>query len=141
RLQHAAAFLSSPDRSRARAVPWDPRTICARRGLPPLAVLASRVAAKQLSIGLSGTFGLQLFRCPTEAPLALLVRCNRGPERSRVEIRPQQISEIEFGVCKLPEQEIGNALLSAGANEQVRLRRVRHRKVRLQRLWSESLRC
>src|SRR5437762_3452236 len=92
------------------------------------------------SLGLSGTFGLQLFRCPTEAPLALLVRCNRGPERSRVEIRPKQIGEIELGVYELPKQEVGDALLPAGTNEQIRLRSVCHREVRLQRLGSEPTR-
>ena len=58
----------------------------------------------------------------------------RGVEGGGVEVRPQQVGEVQLGVRELPEQEVGDALLAAGADEQVRLRRVRHREERLERL-------
>src|SRR5678815_2035373 len=68
------------------------------------------------------------------APVATLthrIRLDRHAKRRRVEVRPEQVGEIELGVRELPEQEIGNPLLAAGADEQVRLGRVGHRKIRL----------
>jgi len=47
-----------------------------------------------------------------------------------VEIGPQHVGEIEFGVGELPEQEVADPLLTAGADEEVGLGRVGHHQVR-----------
>src|SRR4029434_1193308 len=83
----------------------------------------------------------ELFARAAETTLALLVRRDRGIERGAVEIGPEQIGEIKLGVRKLPEQKVGNSLLAAGADEQVGLRRVRHRQVRFQRFGLASRPC
>src|SRR5690606_3285122 len=44
----------------------------------------------------------------------------------RAEIRPVGGRKIKLGVGELPDKEIGNALLTAGANEQIGLGRVGH---------------
>ena len=68
----------------------------------------------------------------------------RGTTRSRrrsaagVEIRPEQVGEIELGVGELPQQEVRNPLLAAGADEEVGLRRVGHREERLDRLGTQA---
>ena len=46
---------------------------------------------------------------------------DRIVERARVEVGPQQVGEIQLGVGELPEQEVADPLLAAGADEQVRL--------------------
>src|SRR3990170_4943457 len=67
-----------------------------------------------------------------EAPLAGPVGSECRFERGGVEIRPQGLGEMQFGIGELPEQKVAHALLAAGTDEQVRLRRVAHRKVRRQ---------
>ena len=85
-------------------------------------------------------------RCPQSAARALATRHQRGlrrraaarwcgrsgaraadrrrspVERGGIEIGPQRVGEIELGVGELPQQEIADALLAAGADEEVRLR-------------------
>ena len=56
-------------------------------------------------------------------------RGDRRVERRGVEVGPQRIGEIELGVGELPEQEIADALLAAGADEEIGLGRVAHRQV------------
>ena len=57
----------------------------------------------------------------------------RASSAARVEVGPQRVGEVELGVGELPQQEIADALLAAGADEEVRLRRVAHREIRRQR--------
>src|SRR5216683_482096 len=71
-------------------------------------------------------------------PLAALIRRDGLVQRRCVEVRPEQIGEIELRVRDLPKQEVGNALLAAGAYEKVGLRRVGHREERLERLRFEA---
>src|SRR5712692_3021855 len=59
-----------------------------------------------------------------EAALALAIPRDRRIELPGVEIRPQRRGEVQLGVSKLPEQEIADALLATGANEQIRFGRV-----------------
>src|SRR5438270_54340 len=80
----------------------------------------------------------ELFAGPPVAALAALVRENRLVQRCCVEIRPEQIGEVELGVGELPEKKVRDALLAAGTDEEIRLRRICHRQVRLQRLGLES---
>src|SRR5690349_11431392 len=81
----------------------------------------------------SGHFGpfrlLDLLAGAPEAPLALAIGLDRQVQRGGVEVRPQRFGEVQLAVGELPEQEVADALLAAGADEQVGLRRVRHREV------------
>src|SRR5205814_10375488 len=92
---------------------------------------------------LSGDLGplrlLDLVAGAPEAPLARAVGDDRRVERSRVEVGPQRVGEIELAVRELPEQEVADALLAAGADEQIGLRRVAHRQIRRERLLADLL--
>src|SRR5688572_18570152 len=72
---------------------------------------------------------LELLARAAEAPLALAVRPDRLVERRSVEIRPQRLGEIELGISELPEEEVRDALLAPGADEQIGLGRIAHREV------------
>ena len=45
-----------------------------------------------------------------------------------IELRPEQIGEVELGVGGLPEDEVAEALLPPGADEEVRVRLIREGK-------------
>jgi hypothetical protein len=57
------------------------------------------------------------------------VRRDRIGQRRAVEVRPVFVGEVELGVRELPQQEIADALLAAGADEEIGLRRIGHRQV------------
>ena len=59
-------------------------------------------------------------------PLAMV---DRLIQRVGIEIGPERIGEIQLGIGELPHQEVADALLTAGTDEQIRFRRVRHRKM------------
>src|SRR3990172_3622791 len=61
----------------------------------------------------------------TEPPLPLLELNDRGEEVIASEVGPQDIREVELGVRRLPEQEIGKPLLTAGPDDQVGIREIR----------------
>ena len=67
----------------------------------------------------------------------MLIRRNRQIQGRGVEVGPERIGEIEFAVSKLPQEKVADALLSAGANEQVRFGCVRHGEATGQLLFSE----
>ena len=52
---------------------------------------------------------------------------DRFVQRRGIKVRPQCIGEIKLSIGQLPQQEIADALLAAGADEQVRLGRTRRR--------------
>src|SRR5581483_11882004 len=81
----------------------------------------------------------QLLAGPAEAALALAVPGDRPVELARVEIGPQRRREVELGVGELPEHEVADALLAAGADEQVGLGRVAEREVRRELLLGVAL--
>src|SRR2546423_7574560 len=82
----------------------------------------------------------ELLAGPSEAALALAIPGNRRVELLGVEIGPQRRGEIQFGIRKLPKQEITDALLASGANEQIRFWRVVERQMRSELLLGISLR-
>src|SRR6185312_16415708 len=45
----------------------------------------------------------------------------RGVELGDVELRPQLVGEVELAVREIPQQKVADALLAAGANEEVRV--------------------
>src|SRR5207244_2852954 len=73
---------------------------------------------------------LDLVARAAEAALAGAVRHDRGIERRGVEVRPERVGEAQLRVRELPEEEVADALLAAGADEQIGLGRVAHRQVR-----------
>src|SRR5438094_56489 len=74
-----------------------------------------------------------------EAALAVAIPSDRRVELLGVEIRPQRRGEIQLGIRKLPKQEITDALLASGANEQIRFWRVVERQMRSELLLGISL--
>ena len=76
---------------------------------------------------------MQLLAGAAEAPLAAAVRSDRLVERRGVEVGPQRLGEVELAIGELPQQEVADALLAAGADEQIRLRGVIDREVGRQR--------
>src|SRR5260370_16028126 len=53
------------------------------------------------------------------APFALLVVCQRGIEFRTPEIGPKRLGDVNFRVGDLPQQEIADAHLAAGADDQI----------------------
>src|SRR5258707_8402912 len=82
---------------------------------------------------------LELLAGAPEAALPLAIPGDRRVELLGVEVRPQRRGEIQFGIRKLPKQEIADALLAAGANEQIGFWRVVEREVRSELLLGEPL--
>jgi hypothetical protein len=72
---------------------------------------------------------VQLVAGAAEAALAHGVRRERGTQRRLVEIRPQDLGEIQLGVSQVPQAEVAHALLAPGADEQVGLGRIGQRQV------------
>src|SRR5687768_17551780 len=95
--------------------------------------IASSTAAVPARLRNSGNVGalrlLELLAGATEAPLAAAVGCDRRIQRRAVEIGPERVGEVQLGVRELPQQEVADALLAPGADEEVGLRRVAHGKV------------
>ena len=57
----------------------------------------------------------------TKAALAALI-VEQGIEQGRlIEIGPQHIGDVDFGVGELPQQEIADAPLATGADQQIRI--------------------
>src|SRR5436189_5964966 len=113
-----------------------------------VAAVRVRTASKRLAAAADRRERLQsrilrffdlLARAP-EAPLARAVPNECFLESCRVEVGPQAFGEKELGVGKLPQQEVADSLLAAWADEQVRLRRVGHRKIRGQMLFGDAAR-
>jgi hypothetical protein len=47
---------------------------------------------------------------------------DRSIELALVEIRPERVAEVQLGVRKIPQQEVADALLAAGADQQIGIR-------------------
>ena len=54
-----------------------------------------------------------------EASLAARVLLQGCVECVLIEVRPQALDEVQLGVRALPEQEVAEAFLAAGADEQI----------------------
>jgi hypothetical protein len=64
-----------------------------------------------------------------EAPFAAGEERERLLEIRQREIRPQARTEIQLRVGEIPEQEVADAVLTAGADQQIRLRQSREREL------------
>src|SRR3990167_6358127 len=70
---------------------------------------------------LCGRLGQDLFRSLAEAAFTPM-KSRKGFVQGRVvEIRPELVAEVQLGIRGLPEQEIAQAHLTAGADQQVRI--------------------
>src|SRR5688572_2936430 len=75
-----------------------------------------------------GSVGERLSSCITaridgaESAVATRVLLQCFVERALVEVRPQAVDEMQLGVCALPQEEIAEALLATGADQQIDLR-------------------
>ena len=65
----------------------------------------------------------------SESALTLPELAYRCIQICGVKVRPHSVSEQEFGISRLPEQEVGKALLAASANEQVNFSTLRSKSV------------
>src|SRR6266850_4605737 len=72
----------------------------------------------------------ELFAGAAEPAFPAAVGVNGASQCLSVEIRPQLVGEVELGIGQLPQQEVADALLAAGTDEQIGLGRVAHRQVR-----------
>src|ERR1044072_443131 len=61
----------------------------------------------------------RLLRAAAETALAGTIDGDRLLEQLAAEVRPEGVEEHELRVGALPEQEVGDALLAAGAHEQI----------------------
>ena len=104
-------------RPRSRAAPArPPRATRKRRLLAP----ASGMPVALSSGSASATRHDPVLRDQAaEPPLAAAVFGDRALERGAVEIRPVDRHEHEFAVGRLPQQEVGQPLLAAGADDEV----------------------
>ncbi len=75
-----------------------------------------------------------------KASFALLVGQYGEIQGLRIEIRPQRLGKIHFGISHLPQQEIADALFAAGADKKIRLGCVMHRQVGRKIVFVEALR-
>src|SRR6185295_1582971 len=56
-----------------------------------------------------------------ETPAPVLEVMDRLVEVLSAKVRPECVGDPEFGVCGLPEEEVRDAKLAAGPNQQVRV--------------------
>src|SRR5919108_638203 len=71
----------------------------------------------------------RLFARESETALARIEGAQRVLEMRHVEIRPQCLAEVQLGVGEIPQQEIADAVIAAGADEQVRVAGVGQRQL------------
>ena len=62
-----------------------------------------------------------MFGRAPEAALSPLIIGERAEELVTPEVRPQRVGDVDFGVGKLPQQEVTQAKLFPGADEQIRV--------------------
>src|SRR5439155_1275276 len=72
---------------------------------------------------------LHLSGRPAEATLALLIESQRLEELALAEIRPERVGDVDLRVGDLPEEEVAEAHLAAGPDEQVGIRDARGAEV------------
>src|SRR5215472_1749895 len=65
----------------------------------------------------------------SETTLALLIVLERAEKLRFAEVRPQGVGHVELGIGDLPEEEVRDAHLAAGADEQVRIGKARGAEV------------
>src|SRR5690606_36176656 len=74
-----------------------------------------------------------------EAALSLGVPGERRVELLGIEVRPQAVAEIKLAVGEVPEQEVAHPRLAAGADEEVRVRRIAKREIAAEGLRGDGM--
>src|SRR6266853_1495846 len=72
----------------------------------------STAAVRMRALSMLSSVRGELLAGAAVTPLAALIRRDGLVQRRCVEVRPEQIGEIELRVRDLPKQEVGNALLA-----------------------------
>src|SRR5690554_2818485 len=95
------------------------------------AIRMTAVTTRSLSIAatLLRRHARDLLAGAAETALARAVGRDCLIERELVEVGPQRVGEVQLGVGELPQQEVADALLATGPDEEVRLRRIGHRQL------------
>ena len=115
---------AAPSRSAARA-DQEGRCPTSDHGVPPSTNKTTTTGTSTAALITQRIGGrLRFAWLAAEAAGATGVFGQRGVELGGIEVRPEAIGEVELGVCRLPDQEVADALLAAGANEQVEFRQV-----------------
>src|SRR5436190_2745134 len=92
--------------------------------ITPRNTATSTTAVSTLCLSTSGRLArgdARLITRPAVTPLARRERCQRRFELRHVEIRPERVAEENLGVRKIPQQEIADAMVAPGADEQIRV--------------------
>src|SRR5688572_23504567 len=97
-----------------------------RPSITPSSTATSTIAVSTRCLSTRGLLRLlaHLFARQAEAALASAECGERSLEVRLVEIRPQHIADVDLGIGEIPQQEIADAMIAAGADEQVRIRHV-----------------
>src|SRR5437899_4778780 len=75
-----------------------------------------------------------------EPPSPARVRAERLAEVALAEVGPEPVDEHELGIRKLPEHEVGDAELSGGSNQKVRIGKLRRIEQRREHVLVDLLR-
>src|SRR5690606_11356709 len=106
---HALGAMSAPSSTSSRTTAVTTRCI----NIKPLPVTFSGAVGQLLAGAPEAAF-------PRTIPLESLIEI-AGPE-----VGPVALGEVEFCVGQLPDQEVGNALLAPGTDEEIRFRGIGH---------------
>src|SRR5476651_1716638 len=112
----------------SRSIQGKPNHSAAKASGPRITADATRSSSPRNRAGATGMLGADA----AIPPLAFAELGDRLLEMLLAEIRPQGVDEHEFGVGALPEKEIADALLAAGANEQIRIGDARSQELALE---------
>src|SRR6185312_38253 len=85
-----------------------------------------------------GLTGLCRSQHLAEAALPPGIVGERRPELRLAEVRPQPVGEVELRISAVPEKEIRQPLLAAGADQKIHRAGIRHRMVDIARRRSNS---
>src|SRR5262249_46935280 len=130
-----SAGLAQPDaapphkRPHSHAMMTDATTISAAKNSPPnqIATMASgtKTSAERIRSPRAPFFvslGPAAANRRSVPPLASAIIGDRLLQLRSAEIRPQRLGEDKLGIGALPQQEIADALLAAGADQQIGIR-------------------
>src|SRR5690606_37025319 len=130
-----AAFTTSSASSTKHAAATSAMNISSTR--PPIQIAAPATAsittAEAVRTPRSEVFtftGTSTELSSAKAPLPFREACQRLFQVGDGEIGPQHIGEPQFGIGRLPQQEIRQANFAAGPDQQVKRRQVRRVEVR-----------
>src|SRR5471032_1052311 len=102
----------------SRSIQGNPNQSAARASGPRMTADTTRSSSpRNRWAGATGMLGADA----AIPPLAFAELVDRLLEMFLAEIGPQRVDEHQFGVGALPEQEVTDALLSTGADKQIRI--------------------